>query len=104
MTREKALTRSQVLRIFHAKGTHLQIGMAEDVSACHVGAIKTGRYHSDITGKTYVGVQRQRISTAQRLAVLQSTGSQQERARRCGISRSAAQKILSDFQQSTERV
>lgn len=54
----RQLSDAAILTIFHAQGTHIEIGLDHEVSPAHVGAIKAGRYHSEITGAVFQGKRR----------------------------------------------
>lgn len=63
------LTKAKVLAVFHAKGSHRRIGIEEGISPAHVGAIKRGECHREVTGAELRTEPRKVVSKALRKAI-----------------------------------
>jgi len=90
--RSDQLTRSEVLAIYHAKGSLLQIGIEHGVSPAHAGGIKRGLYHGEITGQLQVLPSMRRVLTDAEKAALTAPGTHVEAARAVGCSRETAKR------------
>ena len=84
--REKDLTIAEVLAVFHAKGSHQKVGVELGVSPAHVGAIKRGRYHRDITGARLRQTRREVVSPQKQRAIEEHPGTAHQAAQELGVS------------------
>lgn len=95
--RARGLTKSQILAAFHAKGTHQSIGIELGISPSHVGCIKRGMCHRDITGIAKQPSSKHVITTKLQKAIVSGTDSYVARAKRLGVSSTTIKKYMEAY-------
>jgi len=79
--RKRFLTKAKVLAAFHAEGSLQDIGLALDMSPAHVGDIKRGVYHRDVTGAEFRPSSRNVVTASMRKAIEEHPGTYERIAR-----------------------
>lgn len=96
----KALTKTKILTVFHAQGTHESIGNQYGISPSHVSCIKRGAYHQNITGAERQPGKRKNVTEAIRLAIVQGVDSYADRAKRLGVSHDTIKRYMAEHKRT----
>jgi len=89
------LSKQKVLAIYRADGTYEEIAFEYDVSPAHVGSIKRGECHRQITGATCSKATHRLLSPELKAAMLEGFDTFKDRAARLGVARSTVSRHMS---------
>ena len=86
------LTKKQVMDAYEAEGTLQEIGYRLNISPAHVGCIKRGVSHRDVTGATPPTTSRKVLSEETIRKIAEHTGTVRAVAAEMGIAESTVKK------------